>query len=146
MRPIEFRGKRTDTGEWVYGVPYFLNIVEDEPEDCHIKACIITGVDWDGTCGFMSPENRAFVEVIPETVGQFTGLLDRNGKKIFEGDKLHRMMGVYWIVAFDKHQWRAISQSDSGLYFNANDFYEFEIIGTIHDTSTANLPGDDGTD
>jgi hypothetical protein len=73
MEIIKFRGKRVDNGDWVYGVPYFLNIIEDEPEDCVNKACIITGVDWDGLCGFMSPENKAFIEVIPETVEIQTG-------------------------------------------------------------------------
>ncbi|GEM_PF-623633 len=80
VRQIKFRGLRVDGEGWVYGVPYFLNIEEDEPEDCVYKACIITGADWDGTCGFMSPDNNCFIEVIPETVGQF---IANNGKQDF---------------------------------------------------------------
>ena len=138
MREILFRGKRIDNGEWVYG--HYGEYTNMRSE----------------TISAMSVPNKNSIygnlcyDVDPSTVGQYTGLTDKNGKKIFEGDIV-----FYWcsdivaVVKFGEYQDSDSTKKAYGYFVEyledgkivqenmdsreKDDEYGCEVIGNIHD-------------
>lgn len=134
MREILFRGKRVENGEWVEGVPvpitinsYLTNRIE-----------LVRSHSYDELDGFrLLPEDE---EVIPETLGQYIGLRDKHGTKIFEGDiilapwwqgqKIETMKGL---IEFSKGAFSVVWQGTMyGKHF-AGYVADMEVIGNIFD-------------
>ena len=129
MREILFRGKSTKTSEWVQGDLIHRKIWSSQLQVIRVE-----------DNGF---DNFTEYEVIPETVGQYTGLTDKNGTKIFEGDICkHRSnySGEYIIsvVTYTDGQFLAMADNNSG--FNLSD--NLKVIGNIHDNPELLKGGD----
>ena len=127
MREILFRGKQISDGEWVEG---YLGIeVNNSP--------VIQWCEFDENYGVDCVEESA---VIPETVGQYTGLKDKNGRKVFEGD----ILSGYLDDLFPEEESRyEVIWHDYGWHIRSNGLLDtpdngwlkenFEVIGNIYD-------------
>lgn len=111
MREILFRGKRVDNGEWVYG--YLIK----------------------GATRYVIQESIAQYpqyDVIPETIGQYTGLTNKYNEKIFEGDILRDYGNDIedWVISYEDGAFIGTFENVCEHLYEISDL---EVIGSIHD-------------
>lgn len=137
MRDVLFKGKRVDNGKWVEGylvkwinpltlIPKFLILTQEEQ---------ISGITGE-PIGYLETEMSRY-EVDPLSVCQFTGLTDKNNKKIFESDIVNCKTAAYFFrnckVVYRKSLARYCVVDANGLIYPMDEGFEYEIIGNFFD-------------
>lgn len=134
-RPVKYRGISQESKEWVYGAA--------------VTTELGAGRTWIGTVAYVHGSRNQYVtinsvEVDPETLGEFTGLLDRNGKEVFEGDIITgiivRLSGdekIFGYIEYDNSSAKYVVKfrSDRGWLLSKGLGYFHEIIvnGNIYE-------------
>lgn len=149
-REIIYRGKRCSDGEWVYG--FYVESKHSWQGHKPHKSWIVPNAISNG--GFFNILGRYAVK--DDTVGQFTGLVDKNGVKIFEGDVVRRKESAFGLedtgvakydcnlgaFVLEYESYGETLQSTFDIEFSDEDgrytiegTYSYEVIGNVHDNS-----------
>ena len=135
-REILFKGKRVDNNQWTEG---FLSFIYTDGRNSN-------GFIYTDKAQIYSPVEVRSHDVYTSTVGQFTGLCDKDGKKIFEGDILYKEGHWTFYVGYEMGAFRAIPLEpvqklnwphctlEEFLRVGMGDCKGFKVIGNIHDT------------
>lgn len=135
MREILFRGKRVDNGEWIEGdLRQLTKTTVNTTAGAYI--CNYDTINEDNKC-------YIHYKIDPETIGQFTGLLDKNGKRIFEGDivrlvaqggRKHKVWQIVYDIEIAAWLLRnGDNNEDYEHFYGALARANCEVIGNIHD-------------
>ena len=137
MREVLCKGKRLYNDEWVEGylvkwidpltrIPKFFILVQEEDTSA------VTGEP----TGYLKSQMCRY-EVDPSSIGEFTGLTDKNGKRIFESDIVNCKTTIYFFenckVVYRNSLARDCIVDGNGLMFPMEGCFEYEIIGNIFD-------------
>ena len=148
MRNILFRGKRTDNGEWVEG--FYVCLFEKKNGFYQANHYIFDGNTMLGEERYAGHGNYDQDVIIckrkidEKTLGQFTGMTDKNGKNIFEGDVIRDNTGEYLIVEFRDGCFMFACNDGGEIYYdimlpiskNKQTIYKYgEVIGNIYDNA-----------